>query len=53
MSMTADENEIVDHLQEIARLRGALVLIKHMAELRLADAIKIILDIANETLGTE
>lgn len=53
MSLSPEENEIVDHLQEIARLRAALILIKKMAELRLADSAKIILGIVNETLGTE
>jgi hypothetical protein len=53
MSLSSEENEIIDHLQEIARLRGALVMIKYMAELNLADALREILALAKETLGTE
>lgn len=53
MSLSAEEDEIVDHLQEIARLRRALINIKGMCESEAQDKEKIILDFVKEVMGIE
>lgn len=53
MSLSPQEEEIIEQLREISRLRRALALVKNVAELEIKDGSRIILKIVNETLGVE
>ena len=51
--MNAEENEIIDLLHEIARLRRALANIKGICDSEMNEKVKLIAVVVKETLGTE
>lgn len=53
MPLTDEENELIEALREISRLRTVLIMVKYMADLDDKDSLEIILKMVNEVLGTE